>query len=514
MMEFISNTLAIFVVTVVLLITWIYMNIRRPPGMPPGPTPYPIIGNMPMLMGNLPPQILLMDSTKKYGPLISVKFGSFWSVVINSYELVQEALLMKPDDFSGRPHMYLNFTCIVSFALYLRYFSTKEYKMAKDIAFSQPTPTWKLHRKLAHTAIRKFATGVYLENLIDDVRPRLSDVMQSKASAPFDPKEIITLAVYNVIASMCFGRKYEFNDPELLRLIDLSKEVNEDLGNGTAADFIPWFRFFPNPTIKRVKATMSEFLDIISREVKTHLSCEEDRPANDLIDLLLQAQKEAKSEESIDANCTLTDVHIKQIVSDLFGAGTDTTTVTLLWGIGCLVDNPEIQEKIKTEIDEVIGDRTPRLSDRGKLPYTEATIMETMRFGTVLPLGVPHRAVTDSSIGSCRIPEDTWVFINHWALHNDPKYWDAPEEFRPERFLDSSHSIKQRLPSFLPFSTGRRVCVGEALAKAEVFLIFVWLIQNYKFAKPPGVEGPLTVCGNPQGLNFPKPYQVTAALRE
>ncbi|XP_033120092.1 steroid 17-alpha-hydroxylase/17,20 lyase-like isoform X1 [Anneissia japonica] len=252
------------------------------------------------------------------------------------------------------------------------------------------------------------------------------------------------------------------------------------------------------------------------KEVSQHLErYSPDEPANDLIELLLQAQREELQGNDDETSRKLTDVHIKQIVDDLFSAGTDTSSTTLLWGIGCMIDNPSIQEKIKMELDEVIGGRPPRVSDRGKLPYTEAAIMEIMRFGTVAPLAVTHRALKDSSIGLYTIPEDTWVFFNLWALHNDPKYWDAPEVFQPERFLDSFNSVKQRLPSFLPFSTGRRVCVGESLAKAEIFLLFTWLIQNYKFSKPPGVEGPVAVSGSPQAIvNVPKPYKTIATPRD
>ncbi|XP_033120100.1 steroid 17-alpha-hydroxylase/17,20 lyase-like [Anneissia japonica] len=498
MFEDITTDVSLLLAVVLFLITWIYMNIRRPTGMPPGPTTYPIIGNVSIFLGKTPPQKIFRGMTKKYGPIISFKVGPSWAVVINNYELTQEALLTKPNDFSGRPNLYM-----------VDWFSDNQ----KNIVFAQPTPTWKFHRKLAHTAIRKYATGQYLENLIDEITPRLQAVMTQKAGTPFDPREVVTLAVYNAIASMCFGHKYEFNDTELIRFIELQKEINEAFGNGTLADFIPLARFLPSPQVNRFKKTSIEFFDLIKKEVSQHLErYSPDEPANDLIELLLQAQGE-ESEGSEDHACKLTDVHIKQIVADLFFAGTDTSSTTLLWAIACIVDNPTVQENIKTELDEVIGHRPLRLSDRGKLPYTEAAIMEVMRFGTVVPLGVTHRALKDSSIGSYKIPENTWVLINQWALHMDPEYWDAPEVFLPERFLDSSNSVKQRLPSFLPFSTGRRVCVGESLAKAEIFLIFTWLIQNYKFSKPPGEEGPAAVSGIPQALNFTKPFQVVATLR-
>ncbi|XP_071961415.1 steroid 17-alpha-hydroxylase/17,20 lyase-like [Antedon mediterranea] len=490
-----TSTMSLLAVLVILLLTWMYFNIRRPLGMPPGPTPYPILGNALIFMGKKQPAEIFKDMSQEYGPIFTVKFGPVWAVVLNNYELVQEALLTKFNDFSGRPDQYM-----------INWFTDN----GKDIAFAQPTPTWKFHRKLAHVAIKKYATSE-LETLLADITPKLRDVFADKAGTPFDPKEVITLAVYNIIASMCFGHNYQLNDPRLKKFVQISEDINEVFANGTLSDFVPAARFLPSPQVNKIKKLTNEFFDILMKDVSQHLKeYSPDEPAKDMIELLLHAQRDEKETEGSENK--LTDVHIKQILSDLFSAGTDTTTSTLLWGIACLMDNPDVQKKIKKELDEVIGDRPSSLSDRGKLPYTEATIMEIMRYGTVAPIGVTHRAIKDSTIGNFEVPENTWVFINSWALHNDPEYWDSPEKFSPERFLDSD-SVKQRLPSFLPFSTGRRVCVGEALAKAEIFLVLSWLIQNYKFEKPPGVTDIFAVSGNPQGLNFTKPYKAVATSR-
>ncbi|XP_071961583.1 steroid 17-alpha-hydroxylase/17,20 lyase-like [Antedon mediterranea] len=488
--------MSLVVVLVILLLTWMYFNIRRPPGTPPGPTPYPIIGNVPILIGDVSPWTIFKSMTFKYGQVFSVKFGSFWTVVINDHEHAHEALLTKLNDFSGRPYSY-NFN----------WYSEN----GKDIAFGQPSPTWKLHRKLAHLAIRQYTTD-NLETLIGEVIRKIGGVLSEKAGNPFDPKEVITLAVYNVIASMCFGKSYEFNDPELLEFIKISDERNNALGNGTLADFIPAARFLPSTSVNTFRRVSLELFAIILKEVNRHLKAySPDEPANDLIELLLKTQNDEMETDNSDSK--LTDVHIKQIVSDLFIAGTETSTSTLLWAVACMIDNPDVQEKIKKELDDVIGDRPPQLSDREKLPYTDAVIMEIMRYGTVVPLSLIHCAIKDSTIGNYNVTTGTGVIINAWALHNDSKYWDSPEKFKPERFLDSTCTIKQHLPSYLPFSTGRRACVGQALAKAQIFLIFTWLIQNYTFEKAPGVTGDVAIEGIPMIVTFTRPYQTVAHSR-
>ncbi|XP_033120095.1 steroid 17-alpha-hydroxylase/17,20 lyase-like isoform X2 [Anneissia japonica] len=484
----------------IMVATWLYINVRRPPGLPPGPFPYPIIGSTFDLIGDVPPYKTFKRMSETYGNVFSIKLGSYWAVVVNNYELVHEVLLTKPNDCSGRPRTFL----------FDWYTDDKQ-----DITAAQPTSIWKHHRMLAHSAIRKFASGEYLQNVTEQIRPLLQEIMTEKLKGPFDPHDVVGFAVYNAIATMCFGHRYEVNDPRLNNIMKNSRKVVKGLGNGWTADFIPWFRHVPNPYFYIFKKDAAKFHSLILNEIECHReSFDPDLPAKDFLDILLKSQKEDEDEgKEDDVKNRITNVNIKQIMSDIFLAGVDTQTTTLLWGIAILVDNPDVQEKIQKEIDEALGERPPKLSDRGKLPYTEATIMELFRYRTVSRLALAHLALVDTTIGPYKIPADTIVFLNLWALHNDPKYWPSPEKFQPERFLDSSNTVIQRLPSFLPFSTGRRVCVGESLAKANIFLTFVWLIQNYIFSKPEGVEGPVAVHDKPGVVNVPKPYKVLAKSR-
>ncbi|XP_072043468.1 cytochrome P450 2U1-like [Amphiura filiformis] len=197
---------------------------------------------------------------------------------------------------------------------------------------------------------------------------------------------------------------------------------------------------------------------------------------------MTKINKEAKDEGS-DLVDSLTDTHLTETINDLFGAGTDTTITTLHWTIAIMAEYPDIQKKVAIEIEEVIGhDRLPSLEDRGRLPYAEATMMEVLRFSSIVRLGVPHATTCDVMLDNFQIPKDTMVVINHFALHFDEEFWDQPKCFKPEHFLDDSGSVRQHPNSFLPFSTGRRSCLGESLAKAELFLIFTWLLQNFESA--------------------------------
>lgn len=168
---------------------------------------------------------------------------------------------------------------------------------------------------------------------------------------------------------------------------------------------------------------------------------------------------------------------------DLFFAGTETTTDTLRWALLFMALYPEVQEKVQAEIDRVIGhDRQPSTDDRESMPYTNAVIHEVLRMGNVNPLNVPREVTADSTLAGYHLPKGTMVLTNLTALHRDPKEWDTPETFNPEHFLENGMFKKRE--SFLPFSVGKRACLGEQLARSELFIVFTALMQKFIF-KPP-----------------------------
>uniref|UniRef100_A0A670XX72 Steroid 17-alpha-hydroxylase/17,20 lyase n=1 Tax=Pseudonaja textilis TaxID=8673 RepID=A0A670XX72_PSETE len=175
----------------------------------------------------------------------------------------------------------------------------------------------------------------------------------------------------------------------------------------------------------------------------------------------------------------------------------------------------QVQQKIQEELDQKIGfNRHPVLADRQHLNYLEATISEVLRIRPVAPLLIPHEALADTSIGEYYIPKGTEVVINLWSIHHDEKEWEEPGKFIPDRFLDKDgNRIYSPSPSFLPFGAGVRVCLGETLAKMELFLFIAWILQKFSLTVPEGDTLP-----EPEGkfgvvLQVPT-YRVNATLRE
>ncbi|XP_005923250.1 cytochrome P450 2J4 [Haplochromis burtoni] len=151
-----------------------------------------------------------------------------------------------------------------------------------------------------------------------------------------------------------------------------------------------------------------------------------------------------------------------------------------------MMNYPEIQEKVQAEIDRVVGQsRLPDLADRPNLPYTDAVIHETQRFGNIVPLGFPKMASKDSTLGGYFIPKGTAITTILSSVLFDKNEWETPDVFNPEHFLDSEGKFRRR-DAFLPFSAGKRVCIGEPLAKMQLFLFFASLLQRFTLTPVPG----------------------------
>ncbi|XP_071486368.1 steroid 17-alpha-hydroxylase/17,20 lyase-like [Diadema antillarum] len=279
-----------------------------------------------------------------------------------------------------------------------------------------------------------------------------------------------------------------YHDPRVKEWMQMNDEFNSKFGLGLAADYFSWAKYVPSSGPRLMKDLMNDFINFIKSELAQHKQQAYD-PDNisDFYSMLLKVEEDAKrAGENVEK---LTDVHILQTLLDIFTAGTQTTVDTLYWAFALMSENPGIQKKAQAEIDFVVGrGRVPTIEDRGTLPYTEATLYEVMRNSSIVPVALPHSAMCDTKIGDYVIPKGAIVIVNLHSMHFDPQEWDDPDSFKPEHFLDEAGTVRQHPPGFMPFGAGRRSCLGEAVAKADLFLIFSWFLQNYTFSKVPGKE--------------------------
>lgn len=240
-------------------------------------------------------------------------------------------------------------------------------------------------------------------------------------------------------------------------------------------DRLPFFSFFQDEYRALKKA-----VDLRNRFWMEHNNNENESHRDSVVSDLKKLSKDFRYNEFI------TESTLKETFTNLILAGTDTTTTALACLLLFLLHRPEIQKRLHTEIDHVIGpSRDPTLLDRASMPYMEACLLETLRYISHVPLAVPHATTCDTHVCGKLIPKNTTVYINLWAMHHDENFWKDPWKFDPNRFLDSEghlvpahHECRRRL---MVFGAGRRVCLGEALAKNRLFLFAVSLLQKFKF---------------------------------
>ncbi|XP_013766542.1 cytochrome P450 2J6-like [Pundamilia nyererei] len=196
---------------------------------------------------------------------------------------------------------------------------------------------------------------------------------------------------------------------------------------------------------------------------------------------------------------------------DLFFAGTETTTTTLRWGLLYMIYYPDIQERVQAEIDAVVGSsRQPSVSDRENMPYTDAVIHEIQRMANIIPLNVLRMTNKETTVDKYTIPKGTMIVATLDSVLHDESVWETPHSFNPQHFLDKDGKFRKR-DAFLPFSAGKRVCLGEQLARMELFLFFTSLLQRFSLSPPAGQQPSLEFQLG--GTRCPKPHRLCAVPR-
>ena len=492
---------ALILMAVAAIFWFVVHKIKESKTLPPGPRPYPLVGNVPQLAGKLRHEAMT-ELAEEYGKIYTLHFpGGMRCIVVNSAELAREALLTKRDAFSGRPPTFIG---------------SYMTRGGKDIICADFTQTMVYQRKIAHSALRMYGSGMQrLESSICGEVEQLCSRLRAHKGNPIDPKENIALTIMNVICLVVYGDRYEIDEPEFKKIVLYNDMMAHLFGSYNLIDLFPWLRFLPTEDasiLRESVALRDSVLDVKYRKHKERFDrdmCNNNKfEIRDLTDALLKAYHD---EQINDCKATqhLSKDHITMTMHDVFNAGLETTATALRWLMGYLVVYPEVQARLHTELDDVIGcGRLPRLADRVKLPYLESVIAEVLRLATIVPLSLPHKATRDTTLGGYDVPKGTMLITNTWAMHHDGNEWDRPYEFIPERFLGSDGKFQAAgVRSYLPFSAGRRVCLGESLAKTELFLVTSRLLHQFQLEK--ASNEPLPDLQGEAGVIYtPVPYKI------
>ncbi|XP_066112507.1 cytochrome P450 2D6 [Saccopteryx bilineata] len=491
------GSLAVVVAVFLLLVDLMHRRVRWAARYPPGPMPLPGLGNLLQVdFQDMPYSINQLR--RRFGDVFSLQMAWTPVVVVNGLAAVREVLVKHNEDTADRPpvpiYKHLGFGPFSEGVLLARY-----------------GHAWREQRRFSLYTLRNFGLGKKsLEQWVTEEATYLSATFADHAGRPFSPNALLSKAVSNVIASLIYGRRFEYNDPRFLKLLDLLETgLKEEAGLlREMLNAVPILLHVPGLATK-IFAGQKAFMAILDELITEHkMTRDPAQPPRDLTDAFLDEVEKAKG----DPKSSFNDENLRIVASDLFSAGMVTTSATLAWALLLMILYPDVQCRVQQEIDEVIGQaRQPEMKDQSQMPFTMAVVHEVQRFGDILPLGLPHMTSRDIEVQGFLIPKGTTLVINLSSVLKDETVWKEPLHFRPEHFLDAQgHFVKQA--AFMPFSTGRRTCLGEPLARMELFLFFTCLLQRFSFSVPAGQPCPSN-HGVYAFLMTPAPYQLCAVPR-
>ncbi|NXS91868.1 CP2D3 protein, partial [Jacana jacana] len=446
---------------------------------------------------------------KKFGNVFHLQ--NCWTnvVVLNGYKAVKEALVHRSEDFADRPY----------FPVYehLGYGNKSEGK-DPDISCSSIIPgivvaryghIWREQRKFTLTTLRNFGMGKKsLEERVVEEAGFLCSAINSEGG-PFDLRYLVNNAVCNVICTTVYGDRFNYGDETFKKLLGLfENSLNEEAGIiPQLLNEVPILLRIPGVPQKAFQGQKA-FMDFVDVLINKHMETWNPDYTRDFTDAFLKEMEKGKAAE---AN-GFTYNNLRLVTADLFTAGSDTTSTTLRWAILYMLLHPEVQSKVQAEIDKVIGrERSPTMKDQVTMPYTNAVIHEVQRFGDIVPIGLPHRTYRDTELQGFFIPKGTTIITNLSSVLKDETVWEKPNEFYPEHFLDANGQFVKP-EAFLPFSAGRRACLGEQLARMELFIFFTTLLQKFRFVLPEDQPRPRQ-DGYFALIKAPHPYLVQAVPR-
>ncbi|XP_042483493.1 cytochrome P450 71A1-like [Macadamia integrifolia] len=437
--------------------------------LPPSPPKLPLIGNLHQL-GTLPYRSL-RDLSHKYGPLMFMQLGSSPTLVVSSAEILEEITKSRDIVFSNRTRMAAG---------------EKLFYGWSDLAFAPYSEYWRQVRKFCVLELlsvkrvqsfkfdREEVVGIMIEKINHS----------SQIENPVNISDLLLITSNNLISRIALGGKYHGEDNNESKVWQLMRDLVAIFGVFCVRDFFPLLGWIDKLSgldrkINKTFKSLDAFLDQVIQEHLMGKKDDEQSNQEDFVDLLLQAQKDSTF------NIPLTHNNIKAILLDMFVGGTDTSAITVEWAMAELIRNPRVMKKAQEEVRRVVGKKSrAEEDDICQMDYLKSIMKESLRLHPPGPLLFPRETTKDTDIKGYHIPSKTRVFINAWVIQRDPKLWDNPEEFIPERFTSSPVDFKGQDFKYIPFGTGRRSCPGISFASASSELILANLLYCFDWELP------------------------------
>ncbi|KAL8225505.1 hypothetical protein R6Q57_018062 [Mikania cordata] len=440
---------------ILLLSKLLFSHSKSCKNLPPSPPKFPLIGNLHQLGSS--PHRALQTMAQTYGPLMMIQLGTVPVLVASSVDAAKE--IMKTHDlvFASRPQLDI---------------PGRIFYDNKDIAFSQYGEYWRQIKSIAvlHLLSNKRVQS-YQHVRSDEMSLMMDKILRSNGSV-LNLSELIIALTNNVVCRVALGRTYEGRKFE-----NLLHRTMELLGCFTIGSYIPSLKWMDRLSglVRKADDVAKEFDEFFEDVIKEHLN--EKRvgvEGQDVVDILLELQRDNLKGFRLERDM------VKAIIMDLFTAGTHTTFTSLEWAISEVLRHPRVMQELRQEALEIGQGRSsiPE-DDLDKMPYLKAVIKETLRLHTPLPLLVPRESTQDVKLLGYDISSGTQLLVNAYAIARDPSNWEEPEEFRPERFLNSPIDYKGFHFELIPFGAGRRGCPGIQFAMNVNELVLANLVYRF-----------------------------------
>ncbi|KAK3759060.1 hypothetical protein RRG08_022049 [Elysia crispata] len=458
--------------------------------IPPFPGPKRFLTGHLHIWGSRPNIKVLQECREKVGDIFSLDLAGKLLVVANGYENIKEVMVDHWNEAANRPSSIMH----------------KLLGEENRGIVNSWSDNWKAQRATALVILRSLGMGknVMAERIGEEVDIFLNKLASSHCT-PVDIRIPLNISISNIICSMIVGKRFDYDDPYFLELMGNIEAFFAKSPSLRVMNFSSHLRYLPfdifgiKAWVKQGYALRNNFSVPHIQEKKETFN-KEDIPENFITAYLQKMQQENTGGF---AAKYLDEENLAAAIRSLFIAGSETTSTTIYWCVLICLHYPEIQEKVFKEITTHVGrDRLPKLSDKPNLKYLNAVIKETQRFAAIAP--ILSRDVTgDFELKGYTVPKGSLVLLNVASALHDAKPWGDPDNFRPERFLDADGNPMKDPKEFIPFGLGKRFCLGDALAKMELFLCLSAMFQRFRFeaedsyGKLPSLEGTFQIVLKP-----------------
>ncbi|XP_031554625.1 cytochrome P450 1A1-like [Actinia tenebrosa] len=530
----------------VLVLYLLYEINKSPSRAPPTIWGLPLIGNL--LQLGPAPHLGLTKIGKNLGEVFSLRLGSWDVLVINSLNAAKDAFVENSAHFSSRPPFDS-----------LRLGGAHLY----SVSFGDYNPL-QIQRKKAllkvfHQAI--LTNPDHLNHILLLETARMKKRLQETQASLFDPRETLKLVVSRLVFRLTFGGPVgEEEENGLTNLFEQARKFQKEANIGILADFMPWLRFALKGPVSKMVNTVAVLVGFVRKsyrqrkenyksedaefcvaraitayvaserrqlakktkgkssrlttlgeetarqggKVDASLGKEEERPED------LERREEEEEEDEDDA---IENQVVTMLSPDVIGAGTENIASTFSWALAFISSYEELQRDLHDEIDTVIGkNREPRIQDKQRMPLMQATILETLRLSSAVPMGLPHYCIEDSVVKGYTVAKGTIVLTNIWGINHDDRHFSHPYCFEPYRFLDASGNLRgDRCSLAMTFNIGPRSCAGNAVTKTVLFFLIASVLQKFEVRS---TEDLTTLEAMPGPVRSPEAFQLRFCPRE